>query len=276
MIYISSRTGCNAARRFPGHAPGLMFPAPWRRSRSPDPKRPMSWASAFAKSACTTPTGHLQDEGSMAETEQEALEEILAQLRSSEAQAQSGDTQLTTTQPRQNGKCMAVLTDEIKEFIVKGLACYDTPTYLVDAVRVNFGIEVTRQQIYEYDPRRGTSQRWRDLFAATRASFLREAGEIGITHKLMRLRMLDRLAHRCERNSVALAIRCLKEAAKECGGMYENRRPVVAQVVDPQECNESPSGPATPSHAVIQAIPLPRRPDRSGAADNQPLNANRQ
>ena len=168
---------------------------------------------------------------------------------------------------------MAVLTDEIKEFIVIGLACYDTPTYLVDAVRVNFGIEVTRQQVYEYDPRRVTSQRWRDLHAATRASFLREAGEISITHKSVRLRMLDRLAHRCERNSVALAIRCLKEAAKECGGMYENRRPVVTKVADPDESSVSPDT------GSIRAFKQPhghssRIPPEP--ADTQPLNANRQ
>lgn len=37
--------------------------------------------------------------------------------------------------------------------------------------------------------------------------------------------MLDRLAHRYERNSVALAIDCLEQAARECGGFYEGRKP---------------------------------------------------
>src|SRR5689334_13038504 len=40
----------------------------------------------------------------------------------------------TFTQPLQNGGPMPILTDEIKEFIVKGLACYDTPTYVAEAV----------------------------------------------------------------------------------------------------------------------------------------------
>jgi hypothetical protein len=169
---------------------------------------------------------------------------------------------------------MAVLTDEIKEFIVKGLACYDTPTFLMDAVRDNFGIQITRQQVFEYDPRRA-AQRWRDLHAATRAAFLSEASAISVTHKLVRLRMLDRLAHRCERNGVALALRALKEAAKECGGMYESGRSAVPQPVVVQL--SAPPQPAIPSNgggAVIDSTPFS---DLSAAiVDAQPLNANRQ
>ena len=168
---------------------------------------------------------------------------------------------------------MAVLTDEIKEFIVKGLACYDTPTFLVDAVWANFGIEITRQQVFEYDPRRA-AQRWRDLHAAARAAFLSEAAEISITHKLVRLRMLDRMAHGCERNSVALALTCLKQAAMECGGMYENRRPVLVQVSAPASGTDAPL--AAISGAVIDSTPLPQLPDLSAAAEVQPVNENRQ
>jgi hypothetical protein len=41
------------------------------------------------------------------------------------------------------------------------------------------------------------------------------------------------LASRCERNNVTTALKCLEMAAKECGGMYENRRPVALQVPVP-------------------------------------------
>jgi hypothetical protein len=40
---------------------------------------------------------------------------------------------------------MPVLTDDIKTFIVKGLACYDSPSQVAEAVRVNFDIEVTER-----------------------------------------------------------------------------------------------------------------------------------
>ena len=121
---------------------------------------------------------------------------------------------------------MPTLTDEIKTFIVKGLACYDTPSQVAEAVKATFGVEVSRQQVYVYDP--GCSQppalRWRELHAATRRAFLSEVAGIGVAHKAVRLRILDRLAHRCERNSVALALDCLEQAAKECGGIFESRK----------------------------------------------------
>jgi hypothetical protein len=227
-------------------------------------------------------SGQLQDEEQMAETEQEALEEILAQLRAFEAQAQSGDTPPTFTQPLQNGGPMPALTDEIKEFIVKGLACYDTPTFVAEAVKVNFGIEISRQQVHVYDPdsSQPPAQRWCDLHAATRAAFLRDAAEIGIANRIVRLRRLDRLASRCEKNSVALALICLQQAAKECGGLYENRRRVDVQVSVPQQPEvlspAQPSLSANGPQAVVTSIRFPQLPNLSGSIDTQPLNANRQ
>jgi hypothetical protein len=180
---------------------------------------------------------------------------------------------------------MAVLTDEIKEFIVKGLACYDTPTYVAESVRVNFGIEITRQQVHEYDPScvRPPAQRWCDLHAVTRAAFLAEAAAIGIANKTVRLRRLDRLASRCERNSVALALICLQQAAKECGGLYENRRRFDVAVSVPQQPEAQPVltepsvAPNSPQ-AVLTAIRFPQLPNLSGVTIEtaQPMNENRQ
>jgi hypothetical protein len=163
----------------------------------------------------------------------------------------------TFTGPLQDEESMPTLTDEIKTFIVKGLACYDTPSQVAEAVKATFGVEVSRQQVYVYDP--GCSQppalRWRDLHAATRQALLRELGEIGIAHRAVRLRRLDRLASRCERNSVALALKCLEMAAKECGGMYENRRPIVLQPAMPQA--------PTPQPLIVQAPTPQPAPPRS-------------
>jgi len=180
---------------------------------------------------------------------------------------------------------MAVLTDEIKEFIVKGLACYDSPTFVAESVRVNFGIEVTRQQVHEYDPScsRPPAQRWCDLHAATRAAFLRDAAAIGVANKMVRLRRLDRLASRCERNSVALSLICLAQAAKECGGLYENRRRVDVQVSVPQQPEarplpEQPSVASNSPQTVVAAIRFPQLPNLSGATHEgaRPMNENRQ
>jgi hypothetical protein len=183
---------------------------------------------------------------------------------------------------------MPVLTDEIKEFIVKGLACYDTPTYVAEAVKAIYGVEVTRQQVQVYNPdsAQPPAQRWCDLHGAIRAKFLHDAAAIGVAHKMVRLRRLDRLANRCERNSVALALTCLREAAKECGGIYENRRrfEVAVSVPQPPEAQpvlpepSAPNGPqANGPQTVVTAIRFPQLPNLSGGAVGgaQPLNENR-
>jgi len=154
---------------------------------------------------------------------------------------------------------MAILTDEIKEFIVKGLARFDTPSYVAEAVRVNFGIEVSRQQVHEYDPAcaRPPAQRWKDLHAVTREKFLHEVAEIGVSHRAVRLRMLDRLAHRCERNSVALAIACLERAAKECGGIYEKRKSAEPQPSAPQLPPTQPQASPPSTSQPAPMLPAP-------------------
>ncbi len=121
---------------------------------------------------------------------------------------------------------MPTLSDEIKTFIVKGLACFDTPSQVAEAVKANFDIAISRQHVYAYDPNASQQMapRWRELHAATRAALLRETAEIGVVHRTVRLRMLDRMAHRCERSNVALTAAILEQAAKECGGLYESRR----------------------------------------------------
>jgi len=121
---------------------------------------------------------------------------------------------------------MQILTDEIKEFIVKGLACFDTPSQVAQAVKARFEIAITRQHVYAYDPdaSQQMSPRWKALHAATREKFLRDVAEVGVSHKVVRLRMLDRIARECESCEVKLALASLEQAAKECGGHYEKRR----------------------------------------------------
>jgi hypothetical protein len=134
---------------------------------------------------------------------------------------------------------MSVLTDEIKAFIVRGLARYETPTRVAASVNAQFGIAIDRRQVYAYDPAgsRPPAQRWIDLHAATRAKFLAAAAEIGIAHKVVRLRMLDRYANRCdESNSMERAAAFLAQAAKECGGFYERYARPKAAAERPAGC----------------------------------------
>ena len=122
---------------------------------------------------------------------------------------------------------MPTLTDEIKEFIVKSLAHFDSPTQVAEAVKANFDIVVSRQQVYAYDPAclQTPAPRWRELHAATRAAFLRDIAEISIAQKAVRLRTLERMAARAEANKQMERVAAfLEQAAKECGGIYENRK----------------------------------------------------
>jgi len=130
----------------------------------------------------------------------------------------------TQTGRRPDQKTMSILTDEMKAFIVRGLARYETPARVAASVQAQFGIAIDRRQVYAYDPAgsRPPAQRWIDLHAATRAKFLEAAAEIGVAQKVVRLRMLDRFANRAdEANQWERAARFLVQAAKECGGFYE-------------------------------------------------------
>jgi hypothetical protein len=128
------------------------------------------------------------------------------------------------------------LTDEIREFIVRGLARYESPSQVAAAVKATFGIEISRQLVHTYNPAgsRPVAERWSELHAVTRAKFLADVSEIGIAQKVFRLRMLDHFARLAmEGNYTIRAAAFLEQAAKECGGIYENRRPRATRNAPP-------------------------------------------
>jgi hypothetical protein len=173
----------------------------------------------------------------------------------------------TLTGGIQDGETMASLTDEVKEFIVKRLACYDTPSEVIEAVNVNFSVTVSRQQVHRYDPNCSDppAQRWKDLHAQTRQAWLRKVAEIGVAQKAVRLAMIDRMARNCMANNrIDRALDCLEQAAKECGGMYENRRTVVLQVSKPE-----PSAPSEGPGGRIESLSLPQIPEFGDAAETE-------
>jgi len=47
---------------------------------------------------------------------------------------------------------MAALKNEVKSFIVQALACFDTPSQVSQAVKQEFDVDVTRQQVEQHDP----------------------------------------------------------------------------------------------------------------------------
>lgn len=123
---------------------------------------------------------------------------------------------------------MAALKGEVKAFIVQSLACFDTPSQVVESVKKEFGLTIPRQQVESHDPTkangRGLAQKWVDMFNATRTRFQNEISDIPIANKAYRLRALDRMMTKAETmRNMALAASLIEQAAKECGDAYTNK-----------------------------------------------------
>jgi len=123
---------------------------------------------------------------------------------------------------------MAALSDDVKQFIVQALACFDTPKQVSEAVNEEFGLSVPRQQVEKYDPTKhagkGLSKKWRDLFEATRKAWRDGAVEVPIANRVHRLRMLDRMATKTmNMKNYGLASQILAQAAKEMGDVWVNK-----------------------------------------------------
>ncbi|AXA25655.1 DUF2280 domain-containing protein [Pseudomonas putida] len=124
---------------------------------------------------------------------------------------------------------MAALKSDVKAFIVQALACFDTPTQVSQAVKQEFNIDVTRQQVEQHDPTKragaNLAAKWRTLFEDTRKRFREETAEIPIANRAFRLRGLGRMAEKAENmRNLALTAQLYEQAAKECGDMYVNRK----------------------------------------------------
>lgn len=124
---------------------------------------------------------------------------------------------------------MAALKNEVKSFIVQALACFDTPSQVVETVKNEYGLVVSRQQVETHDPTKsagkGLAVKWVTLFHDTRKRFREETAEIPIANRAFRLRGLGRMAEKAESmRNLALTAQLYEQAAKEVGDVYVNRR----------------------------------------------------
>ncbi|MDA4627550.1 DUF2280 domain-containing protein [Enterobacter hormaechei] len=145
---------------------------------------------------------------------------------------------------------MATLKGEVKAFIVQSLACFDTPSQVVELVKKEFGLSITRQQVESHDPTkangRGLAQKWVELFHETRKRFQTELSDIPIANKAYRLRALDRMMTRAEgMKNMALAASLMEQAAKEVGDAYSNKQKVE---------HTSPDGSMLPRPTTIRLV----------------------
>ena len=150
---------------------------------------------------------------------------------------------------------MAALSSEVKAFIVQALACFDTPSQVAEAVKREFSVEVSRQQVESHDPTKRCSKtlakRWVEMFHDARKRFREETVEIPIANRAYRLRALGRMAEKAENmKNMALTAQLLEQAAKEVGDVYVNR----------QTKNENPHDNLAPTRVQVDVVDA-RKPD---------------
>jgi hypothetical protein len=120
------------------------------------------------------------------------------------------------------------LSGEMKTFIVQNLARFETPAVVADAVKRQFGVTISRQTVQAYDPelRAGSrlSPKWRQLYAETRRAFIEETNQIGISHRAVRLRLLQAAVDTADENDDSLLLlKLLKQAKDEMDGVSRSR-----------------------------------------------------
>ncbi|WP_460128219.1 DUF2280 domain-containing protein [Pseudomonas sp. S3_A09] len=146
---------------------------------------------------------------------------------------------------------MAALKNEVKSFIVQALACFDTPSQVVEAVKNEYGVVVSRQQVETHDPTKaagkGLAVKWATLFQDTRTRFREETADIPIANRAFRLRVMNRFVEKAETmKNIGLAMQILEQAAKETGDIYVNR-------ARKEEAGEEPAIPTRIQVDVVDA-----------------------
>ncbi|PAT63942.1 DUF2280 domain-containing protein [Psychrobacter sp. JB193] len=149
---------------------------------------------------------------------------------------------------------MSTLTNEVKAFIVQGLATYMTPTQVAEAVLDEFDITITRQTVARHDPTKvagkDVGQEWVDLFNESRKAFQEDLQAIPIANKAYRMTVLNRMTVDAEKQkNRPLVASLLEQAAKEMGEVFTNKQKVDNVSSDG---SMSPPQPLTPDAA--QAI----------------------
>jgi hypothetical protein len=137
---------------------------------------------------------------------------------------------------------MELLSEPVKRFIVQRLACYESPSQVVAAVKEVFGIEITRQRAWTYTPKSGTeiSQELKDLFVTTREEYRKMEAEVGVAQLRYRMERRQKWLEILEgtlvkmadapRPNVALLAATIERlegvlqgSAKDQGGAFTNR-----------------------------------------------------
>ncbi|GAA5564548.1 hypothetical protein Asch03_02072 [Acinetobacter schindleri] len=126
---------------------------------------------------------------------------------------------------------MAALKEPVKIFIVQSLACRDTPQEVVESVKQEFDVDISRSQCQSYDPTkysgRNLSQKYVELFEKTREEFDKGLIDIPIASKYYRLKQYQKQLERTR--NVKTVLKILEQAAKDIGGQFTNRQEITGK-----------------------------------------------
>lgn len=135
---------------------------------------------------------------------------------------------------------MAQIKKEVKLFIVRSLAVFNTPSETAEAVYQEFKVVVTKQNCEKYDPTKRAGQNLsaelKAEFEATRKQFLENPQHIPIANLAYRLQLMQRVINGAGKNSV-LILKTLEQAAKDEGGAFTNRKEITGADGKPLEQN---------------------------------------
>ncbi len=121
---------------------------------------------------------------------------------------------------------MATLRKEVKLFIVRSLAQFNTPEETAKLVNEEYkNLNVSRQQCERYDPTKRAgkdlSAEFKNEFELTRAEFLGKPENIPIANLVVRLQRYETMFLNTKNNVLRLKIQ--EQAAKDIGGQYTNK-----------------------------------------------------
>lgn len=129
------------------------------------------------------------------------------------------------------------ISEEVKRFIVRSLAVYETPSDVMLSVKEKFKVTLTRAGVQNYDPTKVAGEDLSDdlktLFFDTRKEF-EEKEIIPVSKKIVRLKKLGRYVEAFENfENYTAAAAVLEQIAKEGGGAFTNRRELTGRGGEP-------------------------------------------
>ncbi|MCU4331924.1 MULTISPECIES: DUF2280 domain-containing protein [Acinetobacter calcoaceticus/baumannii complex] len=144
---------------------------------------------------------------------------------------------------------MAALRKEVKLYIVRSLAVFNTPQETVELVNEEFKIKISRQQCERYDPTKRAgkdlSQELKEEFEHTRNEFLEKPLNIPIANLAVRLQRLEKQYSVHAKNPL-FSLKILEQAAKDMGGQFTNKTEVTGAGGGPLQSEHVTQIVATP------------------------------